>query len=567
MIALYPGAFKPPHRGHFEVVKRLLKGNHGGHLYTKDSGAEAGAKVLGGQPGKVEKIDKVYVFPGGGERNGITKEQTLAIWKIYAKHLPGLEILDGQKNPMFAAKDYAKEHPEEQFYAVTGVRDESDFADLRRITTFTNTPNVEGLVIGSEASSGIRATDLRKSLLSGNLDQIQDFFPKELSREEILHIVKMIKDVLVAEEIASQLENIFEGWFGVEEGSSGTPVAPQSVEKSVDRHQRQEAEKITKYIASLLEYMIDQKMNILPLPEVKIIRDEVNASDFFGRTAYYDPNKKEIVLYVEGRHDKDIVRSFSHEMIHHMQNLENRLGTISTSNTNEDDALLELEKEAYLLGNITFRNWEDSIKNPNEDKDGKKAFSREIQINEDSYKSEVLSLSRDFVNVFKDNFGKPFEHNTYGNLPGGQTSEFDVDIHVKPVKSLNGHPYSIHAEGDEDSIEIWIEYIKASFPAALNDFIAEMKEAFRHEMEHIAQHVKGTAPFQAHGKIPFYEYLLLTHEIPAYVQGLRTRARTKKITLEDAIDQYFHEYTDSFSSEEEKQIVKSKWLLWAKANK
>ena len=24
MIALYPGAYKPPHRGHFEVVKKLL---------------------------------------------------------------------------------------------------------------------------------------------------------------------------------------------------------------------------------------------------------------------------------------------------------------------------------------------------------------------------------------------------------------------------------------------------------------------------------------------------------------------------------------------------------------
>ena len=49
-----------------------------------------------------------------------------------------------------------------------------------------------------------------------------------------------------------------------------------------------------------------------------------------------------------------------------MQNIEGRLGDIQTSNTNESDALLELEKEAYLTGNITFRNWEDSIKNMDE---------------------------------------------------------------------------------------------------------------------------------------------------------------------------------------------------------
>jgi len=97
MIALYPGAFKPPHRGHFEVVKRLLKGNHGGHVYSIDNYQEVGTKALSGKEGKVDKINKVIVFPGGGERNGITKGESIAIWKIYAKYLPGLEVMDGKK--------------------------------------------------------------------------------------------------------------------------------------------------------------------------------------------------------------------------------------------------------------------------------------------------------------------------------------------------------------------------------------------------------------------------------------------------------------------------------------
>ena len=109
--------------------------------------------------------------------------------------------------------------------------------------------------------------------------------------------------------------------------------------------------------------MLDQNMNILPLPEIKTIKDEANANNFFGNTAYYSPSKKEIVLYTLNRHPKDIVRSFSHEMIHHIQNLEGRLGDIRTTDTTENDHLEEIEKEAYLLGNITFRNWEDSLKN------------------------------------------------------------------------------------------------------------------------------------------------------------------------------------------------------------
>jgi hypothetical protein len=33
--------------------------------------------------------------------------------------------------------------------------------------------------------------------------------------------------------------------------------------------------------------MIDQGMNITPLPDIKVREDEEEASDFFGKTAYY----------------------------------------------------------------------------------------------------------------------------------------------------------------------------------------------------------------------------------------------------------------------------------------
>ena len=362
MIALYPGAFKPPHRGHFNVVKSLLDGSYNGTVYNKDDYQDKASSLFKGENKDKPKIDKVIIFVGGGERNGIDKAESEAIWNVYMKHLGDVEIVDGQKNPMFAAKDYARENPNDEFVAVTGIRGEEDFVDLRRVTTFNNVDNVQGLALASKPGSGVRATDFRNNILSGNLDKIADFFPEELSREEILYILTDLKDKIVAEIINSNIEGFIDEYF-TSENSSGTPVAPQSVERSVDRHNRQKKEKLVSYIGSLLEYMIEQGMNILPLPEVKIRKDESEASNFFGKTAYYDPNNKEIVLYVEGRHDKDIVRSFSHEMVHHIQNLEGRLGNIQTSNTNEDDSLLELEKEAYLVGNITFRNWEDSVKN------------------------------------------------------------------------------------------------------------------------------------------------------------------------------------------------------------
>jgi hypothetical protein len=395
MIALYPGAYKPPHRGHFNVVKSLLDGSYNGSVYNKDNYKETGAELLKGRSNEKPKIDKVIVFVGAGERNGISKEESMSIWEVYSKYLGNVEIRDGETNPMFAAKDYAQANPDQEFVSVTGIRGDKDFVDLRRVTTFKNAPNVQGLALAAAPGSGVRATDFRKSILAGDLDNIIDFFPEVLSREEILNILSDLKDKIVAEILSSNLSGFVEGYFEKEDTSiveitrsvdkkklnflydyisrlipSGTNINLNSDNIVVkfdvpitESNNELRAPQLKEYIASLLEYMLDQKMNILPLPEVKLRKDDVAANNFFGKTAYYDPNNKEIVLYVKGRHNKDIVRSFSHEMVHHMQNMENRLHNVKTQDTTEDDRLLELEKEAYLVGNITFRNWEDSLKN------------------------------------------------------------------------------------------------------------------------------------------------------------------------------------------------------------
>ena len=118
----------------------------------------------------------------------------------------------------------------------------------------------------------------------------------------------------------------------------------------------------TKHIDSLNDYMVKNKMNVSPLPKVTFIDDDVeNANDVMGKTAYYDPNKREVVLYTLLRHPKDILRSYAHEMIHHIQNLEDRLGNITTTNTTEDDHLTDIEREAYTDGNLTFRKWTETI--------------------------------------------------------------------------------------------------------------------------------------------------------------------------------------------------------------
>ena len=116
------------------------------------------------------------------------------------------------------------------------------------------------------------------------------------------------------------------------------------------------------YIASLNQYFIDNEMAIEPIPNVKMVHNDIeNGEDIFGNTAYYAPSTNLIVLFTYGRHPKDILRSYAHELVHVHQNMEDRLQNINTTDVNEDDYLEQLEREAYETGNIMFRSWTDSL--------------------------------------------------------------------------------------------------------------------------------------------------------------------------------------------------------------
>ena len=107
------------------------------------------------------------------------------------------------------------------------------------------------------------------------------------------------------------------------------------------------------------------KFNIQQAPKLLLRQDEENAQEVFGRTAYYEPEEKTIVIFITNRHPKDILRSFCHEMIHHVQNERGDLniGDASSPTYAQDDKhMRSMEKEAYLEGNLLLRDFEDNKK-------------------------------------------------------------------------------------------------------------------------------------------------------------------------------------------------------------
>jgi nicotinamide mononucleotide adenylyltransferase len=303
VTALYGGGFKPPTKGHFEVVEKTLRDH--------------------------PEITKFYIVIGSGVRNNITQDESYSIWNIYKQYLPSqVEIVTSQ-SPLKYIKDYLEENPDIKTYAVLGTREgnEGDIEDFVKRKDFFEKYGENVEVLNIVTGDGISGTNARKAATQSK-EEFFKYIPTQLTDKEKNTVFGYVASV-----IKENLE---------------TPKFDYSPK-----------------IQSLTKYMITQGLNIQPLPKVKFVKDDdENAKDFFGKTAYYDSNNRVIVLYTMNRHPKDIMRSFAHEMIHHMQNCEGRLSNITTQNTNEGGDLPEIEREAYEKGNMYFRNWEDSIKNP-----------------------------------------------------------------------------------------------------------------------------------------------------------------------------------------------------------
>ena len=98
---------------------------------------------------------------------------------------------------------------------------------------------------------------------------------------------------------------------------------------------------------------------------INLLSDPQNAKNPLGKTAYYDPSKMEVTVFVDKRHVKDILRSMSHELVHHTQNCRGEFdGGIHTGPgyAQEDGHMRKMEEEAYLEGQMLLRDFEDNLK-------------------------------------------------------------------------------------------------------------------------------------------------------------------------------------------------------------
>ena len=142
-IALFPGKFKPPHKGHFSVVKQLLN-----------------------------KADQVVVLISPKIHDGISPDESVAAWELYKDQLVDgdkVEIRVSAVTPVRDVYDFVENNPELTVYAAYGKGEESRYKNLSKY------PNAKIFDAGN--FGGLNATDLRQAIRDGNEEEIKKFLP------------------------------------------------------------------------------------------------------------------------------------------------------------------------------------------------------------------------------------------------------------------------------------------------------------------------------------------------------------------------------------------------------
>lgn len=126
-------------------------------------------------------------------------------------------------------------------------------------------------------------------------------------------------------------------------------------------------------LKSLYKFM-KKRFGFSRKPSLKFMYNKENANKKLGLTGHYDPVNEEITIFCYNRHPKDILRSFAHELMHHVQKCEGTLDPQNAATEGDEnyivrDKYLEgIEADAFERGNIAFRFWEAETKMNGHDK-------------------------------------------------------------------------------------------------------------------------------------------------------------------------------------------------------
>jgi len=482
--------------------------------------------------------DTVVVKVGSKEREGITRDQSLAMWDIYrstdsnplAKKLTILP--SNSPSPVRDVYDFIElEAPEgSMVYLALGEKD----ADDKRYASIPKFAEPRGIqfktVIVPPQSGGVSGTQMRGFIKEGEKNQFLKYLPEHLS-----------------------LENKDKIW--------------SMLEASIEEELYNPDDHVLDYMKSSEWKAGHSKPDDIP-PSYKYKRGGIYTGGGMGAGGMYEGEEVDEMMGTMNNQEK----------AKHAKNLKK----LKKAMRKQGDQMIPVPD--YIKGTLTRKLYEkvteDSIICDNcgwdwKIKDGgddlyichKCDYDNTPKLHEGRYDQEVSMQSRYIINIFKAELGRNFEGESEGNIDGIEYT-LETRLILSDIEELGPLPFVVNGQADEDTVVIQINYNPEGFPAAYNDLIAEVKDTLRHELEHVGQYAfgKGVEPDGTDpDDVSSFEYFTLDFEIPAFVQGLYKNAKTKKITLTQAIDNFLEE-REAELTDEESAKVKEIWIKWAKEN-
>ena len=164
-VALLPGGYKPPTKGHFNAFRYIL-----------------------------QDADKGVILIGNKERDGITADQARDIWEVYAKYLgKPIEVAIAGVTPVRSVYEFADDNKDIKIIVGAGDKDE----DVQRYSYFEKNiekyPLVQVVKIPMQ-SEGISGTQTRAMIADDIGTAVDHFTPEEINQTD----KDIIKDILSA---------------------------------------------------------------------------------------------------------------------------------------------------------------------------------------------------------------------------------------------------------------------------------------------------------------------------------------------------------------------------------
>jgi cytidyltransferase-like protein len=510
-IAIFPGAFKPPHKGHFEVVKSLSR-----------------------------QADEVIVLISPKSRDGISAEESFKIWNLYKPLLDeNVSFKIAASNPVTETYDVIKNNPENKFIVAFG-KDEGDrFNQIKNSGKYTNVS-----IFNAGSFEGLSATGLRNALKTQG--DITPYIPEGVDVEaykSILNVATPLNESPPIEFEQDEYQDyILQNRDKIEKAAAyfnlpiddmeyafnaGTPVILmdnvwtklqntnsyhiETLEQAI-RYAHDKGLKVKPYIEAIkngeelplplvLEYGQDKyylvggeiilslyralklqptvlkavlnlqinenkvqkksqiaefvkyavnELKIKTLPTVKFSYD-TNESQSKGTFGYFDPNANHIWIYIKNRNTADILRTLAHELVHHKQGEDNKLkqGSGETGS--------EIENEANAQAGVLLRKF---------GKENKGIYESVMIEKKNQYREYALNelFEKDLPNIDKIS-------NTEYIVGNGDDIEakyyFRLEYREKGIWSIN---WEFTLNNTNNSPEAW-KQITATSLKVLQDFI------------------------------------------------------------------------------------------------